>query len=50
MSATLRRTTTEHTGGMVPVTAAGPLAEELVGVHHDTHVFDVASQALTAGP
>jgi alkaline phosphatase len=40
-------TTPEHTGGMVPVTAAGPLSEELVGVHHNTHVFDVAQQVLT---
>lgn len=43
-------TTPEHTGGMLPVTAVGPLAEELVGVHHNTHVFDVAKQALTASP
>jgi len=39
-------TTPEHTGGMVPVTAAGPYADLLVGVHHNTHVFDVAEQAL----
>ncbi len=41
-------TTPEHTGGMVPVTAVGPLAEELTGVHHNTHVFDVVDQVLTA--
>ncbi len=41
-------TTPEHTGGMVPVTAVGPLAEELMGVHHNTHVFEVIQQALTA--
>jgi alkaline phosphatase len=40
-------TTPEHTGGYVPVTADGPLSELLTGVHHNTHVFDVASQALT---
>ena len=40
-------TTPEHTGGMVPVTAVGPLSEMLMGVHHNTHVFDVAQQVLT---
>lgn len=40
-------TTPEHTGGMVPVTAVGPLAEEFVGVHHNTHVYDVVEQVLT---
>lgn len=39
-------TTPEHTGGMVPVTAVGPNAEDLVGVHHNTWVFDVAKRAL----
>jgi len=39
-------TTPEHTGGMIPVTAVGPLAEDLVGVHHNTWVFDVAKRAL----
>lgn len=39
-------TTGEHTGGMVPVTAVGPNAEDLVGVHHNTWVFDVAKRAL----
>lgn len=39
-------TTGEHTGGMVPVTAVGPLAEDLVGVHHNTWVFNVAKRAL----
>jgi alkaline phosphatase len=41
-------TTPEHTGGYVPVTASGPLAEEFTGVHHNTHVYDVLFQALTA--
>jgi alkaline phosphatase len=40
-------TTPEHTGGYVPVTADGPLAEEFVGVHHNTHVYDVLLEALT---
>jgi alkaline phosphatase len=40
-------TTPEHTGGMVPVTAAGPLSEMFMGVHHNTRVFDVAQQVLT---
>jgi len=39
-------TTPEHTGGMVPVTAVGPNSEELVGVHPNTWVFDVAKKAL----
>ena len=30
------------------MTAAGPLAEEFTGVHHNTHVFDVVEQALLA--
>jgi alkaline phosphatase len=41
-------TTPEHTGGMVPVTAVGPLSELFTGVHQNTHVFDVAEQALLA--
>ena len=41
-------TTPEHTGGMVPVTAVGPLAEQLTGVHPNTRVYDVIHQALTA--
>lgn len=40
-------TTPEHTGGYVPVTAAGPHAEEFIGVHHNTHVFEVAKRVLT---
>lgn len=40
-------TTGEHTGGMIPVTAVGPLAEKMVGVWPNTHVFDVAKEALT---
>lgn len=43
-------TTPEHTGGMIPVTATGPLSEELVGVHHNTWVYDVAKRALTGAP
>jgi len=39
-------TTPEHTGGMVPVTAVGPNSEDLVGVHPNTWVFDVAKRAL----
>jgi alkaline phosphatase len=37
-------TTAEHTGTMVPVTAAGPLAERFSGVHHNTYVFDVVNE------
>ena len=29
---------------MVPVTAAGPLAERFTGVHHNTHVYDVVME------
>jgi alkaline phosphatase len=43
-------TTPEHTGGYVPVTAVGPLAEKMVGVWPNTHVFDVAKKALTGTP
>lgn len=43
-------TTPEHTGGMVPVTAVGPHSDELVGVHHNTHVFDVVKGALSGTP
>lgn len=43
-------TTPEHTGGMVPVTAVGPHADELVGVHHNTWVHEVAKRALTGAP
>jgi len=42
-------TTTGHTSVAVPVTASGPGAEQFSGTHDNTHVFDVASQALT-GP
>lgn len=41
-------TTTEHTTVDVPVTASGPMANEFIGVHDNTHVFDVAKQVLTA--
>lgn len=37
-------TTAEHTGTMVPVTAAGPFAERFTGVHPNTYVFDVISE------
>jgi alkaline phosphatase len=37
-------TTPEHTGTMVPVTAAGPLAERFTGVHPNTHVYDVVTE------
>jgi len=37
-------TTPEHTGTMVPVTAAGPLAEKFTGVHPNTHVYDVVTE------
>jgi alkaline phosphatase len=37
-------TTAEHTGTMVPVTAAGPLAERFSGVHPNTYVFDVVNE------
>jgi len=37
-------TTPEHTGTMVPVTAAGPLAEKFTGVHPNTHVYDVITE------
>ncbi|MGA7396760.1 MAG: alkaline phosphatase [Solirubrobacterales bacterium] len=43
-------TTPEHTGGMVPVTAVGPNAEEMVGVWPNTHVFDVAKKTLLGTP
>ena len=39
-------TTPEHTGGMVPVTADGPYAEMLTGVHPNTHVYEVIKQVL----
>jgi len=39
--------TTSHTSVAVPVTASGPLADEFVGIHDNTHVFDVARQVLT---
>jgi alkaline phosphatase len=40
-------TTPEHTGGYVPVTAAGPLSEQFIGVHQNTHVFEVVKSYLT---
>jgi alkaline phosphatase len=29
---------------MVPVTAAGPLADRFTGVHPNTHVYDVITE------
>lgn len=43
-------TTPGHTGLMVPVTADGPGAERLTGVHHNSHVHDVASDVLNGNP
>lgn len=37
-------TTAEHTGTMVPVTAAGPMAERFTGVHPNTYVYDVVTE------
>ncbi|MGE0215138.1 alkaline phosphatase [Mycolicibacterium sp.] len=37
-------TTPEHTGTMVPVSAAGPLAEKFTGVHPNTYVYDVVTE------
>ena len=37
-------TTAEHTGTMVPATAAGPLAERFSGVHPNTYVHDVVME------
>ena len=41
-------TTDEHSSVAVPVTASGPMADEFIGTHDNTHVFDVAQQVLTA--
>jgi alkaline phosphatase len=41
-------TTDEHTTVAVPITASGPMADEFIGTHDNTHVFDVARQVLTA--
>ena len=43
-------TTPEHTGLMVPVTAAGPGAERFSGVHANTFVHTVASDVLNGNP
>lgn len=37
-------TTAEHTGTMVPITAAGPLAERFSGVHPNTYVYNVVME------
>lgn len=39
-------TTPAHTGTMVPVTAAGPGAERLTGVHHNSFIFELASDVM----
>ena len=43
-------TTPGHTGVMVPVTAAGPGAERLTGVNHNSFVHEVASDVLNGNP
>lgn len=39
-------TTNGHTGTDVPITAAGPGAENLSGVYANTHVYDVMAESL----
>lgn len=43
-------TTAEHTGTMVPVTAAGPSAERFTGVHPNTYVHDVVTELWDGAP
>lgn len=43
-------TTPGHTATMVPLTASGPSAERLSGVHDNTYVHEVASDVLNEGP
>ncbi len=43
-------TTPGHTGVPVPLTAAGPGAEQLDGLSDDTDVFEVAREVLTGAP
>lgn len=40
-------TTTNHTGEAVPLTAMGPGAERLVGVHENTYVHEMMKKALS---
>lgn len=39
--------THQHTPADVPVTAMGPAAERLKGVHDNTFLYDVMDQALS---
>jgi alkaline phosphatase len=43
-------TTPAHTGTPVPLTASGPQAEKLSGVHDNTFVHEVALDVLNDGP
>ena len=43
-------TTPGHTAVMVPITASGPGAERLTGVHDNTYVHEVALDVLNEGP
>ncbi|NUK30041.1 alkaline phosphatase [Parageobacillus sp. VR-IP] len=43
---TIDWTTTGHTGVDVPLTAMGPGADKLTGVHENTHIHDVIIQAM----
>jgi alkaline phosphatase len=43
-------TTPGHTATMVPITASGPGAERLSGVHDNTYVHEVALDILNEGP
>ena len=43
-------TTPGHTGVPVPLTAAGPGADQLDGANDNTDVFEVAREVLTATP
>jgi alkaline phosphatase len=43
-------TTPAHTGLMVPLTASGPSAELLSGIHDNTYVHEVALEVLNEGP
>jgi alkaline phosphatase len=40
-------TSSGHTSVAVPVTVAGPLADEFTGKHQNTFVYDVLKQILT---
>lgn len=42
--------TTGHTGATVPVTAAGPGAEQLSGSYENTHLFTVMAEAMGLTP